>query len=515
MTSDTQTTYDIPEGTLVSLVGAGPGDPTLLTLKAIQCLRQADAIFYDALVNPIILSHCRQGIERIPVGKRCGRHSHEQGDINSLLVDRALRGGRIVRLKGGDPFVFGRGGEELQALTAGGIPFEVVPGITAGNSVTTYSGIPVTHRGMSRSVTFITASTKEYKHEATSWKSLVDLKGTIVFYMGATIIPLICERLIAAGLDPNTPACVITEGTLPSQRRLVAGVGDFTPDFTDYSTLVPGLFVVGEVVSFTDEFSFFAPTPLSQVKILAISVDTERSALHDLLGDKVAYIHSLPTSTHERDRYTPALEAKLSQITPGAWVAFTTTASVDYLVEMLIESGRDIRSLSECKIAAIGKTTTNRLRSYGIVPDFVPTRRDRQGLIDGLVAHIGDQPATIVFPHGAYDSETPPPAFPSSPQLSVIDIPLYHSVKVSYTKDDVTFFKEIGFTHIVFSSSKAVDNFAELMEKYGLHSIPTHAKVITYGPSTTERLKAYGIETYCTLSKSTPQDIAQAVIDSL
>lgn len=513
--SDIPPTDHIPEGTIVSLVGAGPGDPNLLTLRAVRCLRSADVIFYDALVNPVILSHCRQGIERIPVGKRCGRHSHPQEDINTLLVERALKGGRIVRLKGGDPFVFGRGGEELQALIARGIPFEVVPGITAANSVTTYTGIPVTHRGMSRSVTLITASTKEHQHEASSWKSLVELQGTIVFYMGATVIPTICQRLIEAGLSPDTPACVTTNGTLPSQHSLIGQVGDFTPDFTDYSKLSPGLFVVGEVVSFAEEFSFFAPTPLSQVKVLAVSVDTERSVIEDLLGDKVAYIHSLPTSKHEMDEYSEEIEQKLAQIRPGAWVAFSTTAAVDYMMEMLIRSGRDIRTLAQCKIAAIGKTTTLRLRSYGLVPDFVPTRRDRQGLIDELITHIGDTPTTIVSPHGAYDNETKPLIFPPLAHLSVIDIPLYHSVKVSYVKDDVTFFKEIGFTHIIFSSSKAVDNFAELMEKYDLHSLPRQAKVITYGPATTARLSTYGIQAYCTLPKATPQDVAQAIIDSL
>lgn len=515
MIPDSTPTDHLPEGTLVSLVGAGPGDPDLLTLHAVRCLRSADAIFYDALVNPVILSHCRPGVERIPVGKRCGRHSHLQEDINTLLVERALKGGRIVRLKGGDPFIFGRGGEELQALVEHGIPFEVVPGITAANAVTTYTGIPVTHRGLSRSVTLITASTKEHRHEASSWKSLVELQGTIVFYMGATVIPTISRRLIEAGLSPDTPACVTTDGTLPSQRSLIARVGDFTPDFTDYSTLSPGLFVVGEVVRFADQFSFFAPTPLSQVKILAVSVDTERSALEGILGDKVAYIHSLPTSRHEINEYTDEIEERLARIPSGAWIAFPTTASVDYMVEMLIRSGRDIRTLAQCKIAAIGKTTTLRLRSYGLVPDFVPTRRDRQGLVDELITHIGNTPATIVSPHGAYDSETKSLDFPTQPHLTVIDIPLYHSVRVSYAKDDVTFFKEIGFTHIIFSSSKAVDNFAELMEKYDLHSLPAHAKVITYGPSTTARLSAYGIQAYCTLPKSTPQDVAQAIIDSL
>lgn len=514
-TRDTTPTKGCPPKTLVSLVGAGPGDPTLLSLKAIQCLRTADAVFYDALVNPIILSHCRLGIERIPVGKRCGRHSHAQEEINAQLVSRALKGGHIVRLKGGDPFVFGRGGEELQALIAHDIPFEVVPGITAANSVTTYSGIPITHRGVSRSVTLITASTKEYLHEASSWKSLVDLQGTIVFYMGATVIPTISARLIEAGLPPETPACVTTDGTLPSQSTLFATVGDFTPDFADYQTLSPGLFVVGDVVGFAKDFSFFSPTPLSQVKILAVSVDTDRSVLEDLLGDQVAYIHSLPTSQHEIDEYTPDIEQRLAKIQAGTWIAFSTTASVDYMIEMLIRSGRDLRHLAQCHIAAIGKTTTLRLKNYGLIPDFVPSRRDRQGLMDELLAHIGDKPTTIVLPHGAYDSDLPPIHLPERGEISVVDLPLYHSVKVSYTKDDVTFLKDIGFTHIIFSSTKAVDNFAELMEAYALHPLALQAKIITYGPTTTARLASYGIPVYQTLSKATPQDISQAIIDSL
>ncbi len=514
MTSDNHTPKGAPEGTLVSLVGAGPGDPSLLTLGAIRCLGSADAVFYDALVNPIILSYCRPGIERIPVGKRCGRHSHEQWRINDLLVERALRGGHIVRLKGGDPFVFGRGGEEVLALREHGIPFEIVPGITAGNSVTTYSGIPVTHRGTSRCVTFITASTKEHKIDATSWRSLVELGGTVVFYMGTTVIPELCRLLMASGMSPETPACVTTDGTLPSQRRLIARVGDFTPDFTDYSKLSPGLFIVGDVVGFADDFSFFAPTPLSQVKVLAVSVDTERSGLTDVLGDKVAYIHTLPTSANAINPYTPDIEALLSGIKEGAWFAFTTTAAIDYTVEMLLRSGRDLRALAACKIAAIGKTTASRLRSYGLMPDYIPERRDLQGFTESLSLYLSGQKVQVVVPHNEDERNEESIRYMQSKGLDVVPLPLYHNEEITYTADDVTFLRDIVFTHVTFSSTKAVDNFFALASRYDLRSIMDGAKVIALGEATTARLASYGIVPYCTLPKATIRDVADAIISA-
>lgn len=498
--------------TLVSLVGAGSGDPELLTVKAIDRLKKADAVFYDALVNPIILSYCRKGVERIPVGKRCGKHSHKQDEINKLLVNRAQKGGRIVRLKGGDPFVFGRGGEELMALTENNIPFEVVPGITAGISVPAYTGIPITHRGVSRSVSFITASTKDHSLTDLPWESFVNLQGTLIFYMGTHVIPTISKKLIEAGMNPNTPACVTTDGTLPSQRTITGSIKEFDSNFTDYKNLSPGLFMVGDVISFLPKCCFFRPTILNQKKVLIVSVDTPSSMLTPILEREGVYVHTFQTAKSEACELDKRLE-RLKMIPQEGWIVFVSTAAVEHFIDSILEAKKDFRSLNSYKIAAVGKTTTKRLRSYGLIPDFIPHNRNRASMACELMEHVNSSNNYFIVPCSEDDDlEDMTKAFEVE-SYRFIRLPLYKVSPINYIKDDVAFLKEIGFTHITFSSTKAVDNFNELMEDYDLSSMYRKAKIIAFGPSTENRLKSYGIKVDHVLKKPSKTIMIEAILN--
>lgn len=469
--------------TLVSIVGAGPGDPKLLTIKAKECLQAADAIFYDALVNPIILSYCREGIERIPVGKRAGRHSHEQDSINDLLVQRALKGGRIVRLKGGDPFIFGRGGEEIQALNEHDIPFEVIPGLSAGITVPAYSGIPMTHRGVSRSVTFITAATKTPAEYNLPWDALAQLDGSIAFYMGCRVIPEICKNLMEAGMAPDTPAAIISNGTLPHQRKMTATLDTFKPGYTDYASWSPGLFVVGKVVSFSDQFEFFSTGEVSQRKVLCITMDREKSSLSKLIENDVAYVHTL--NMVDRTPLQEAPETDAEEISTSAHLLFLTPSAVDATIQMLNRANLDTRVLRG-KIFSAGHTTTQKLRSYGLLADQVFS-------LDAIPQATSEENKVLVL---CADEES---ADSWATQLSQSNwqpkkVLLYQEVRKEYSEDDITFLKEIGFTHVVFSSTRAIEHFGNLLKEHHLEEILDNATLLTYGSTTYNALKSLGYD---------------------
>jgi uroporphyrin-III C-methyltransferase/precorrin-2 dehydrogenase/sirohydrochlorin ferrochelatase/uroporphyrin-III C-methyltransferase len=242
---------------IVYLVGAGSGDPELLTLKSLRLIQEADVVVYDRLVTPAILSLIPATTQRIYVGKQRGRHSLEQGKINTLLVDLTQQHRKVVRLKGGDPYIFGRGSEEAQCLVRHGINFEVVPGITAASACSAYSGIPLTHRGMARSVEFITGHFRDAQTVAFDWRRFSDPQLTLVFYMGLSNLPLICEQLVAAGRAADTPAAVIENGSTPQQRRLVSDLQRLPAASLRQGFDSPSLIIVGEVVTLADELDWF------------------------------------------------------------------------------------------------------------------------------------------------------------------------------------------------------------------------------------------------------------------
>lgn len=487
--------------TLVSIVGAGPGDPKLLTIKAMECLQRADALFYDALVNPIILSYCREDCERIPVGKRAGRHSFEQPKINQLLVDRALKGGRIVRLKGGDPFVFGRGGEEVLALKEAGLPFEIVPGLTAGITVPAYAGIPMTHREMSRSITFITASVKQQEQYALPWKALAELQGSVAFYMGCRVIPEIATHLIEEGLSPSTPAAILSEGTLPSQRKLVATLGEFVPGFTDYKSWAPGLFVVGEVVQFHDQFDFYFPSRISQYRILAVTMDKEASALAPMLQKQVAYFQTM----NMVDRVIKPLFSpeELAQLLQADALYFTTPAAVDAMVQMLLGTGKDLRTLT-AQLLVGSRITAQQLAKYGL-------RADAQ-LTEGVATDVAQSSHVLILSADDRLGARWQKAFEKEGHTASL-LTLYEDHPKSYRDDYFTFLRDLNFTHIIFSSSRAIQRFVDLAEAHDLQEMLQQATLITYGEQSHQQLTARGYEALAPTPGTTwsNQDIAHLI----
>ena len=277
----------------VYLVGAGPGDPKLLTRRAHELITTAEVIVYDALVSPSILALIPEGTKLYHVGKRYGAHSLKQAEINDLLIELGTADlGRVVRLKGGDPFVFAHGGEEMTALREAGIPYEIVPGITAGLAAPAYFDIPLTHRGLSRSFTCLTAHTEDGELPDFDWTSLARLSGTLVFYMGVRQVAQISQALIAAGMSTSTPAALLSRGTTPQQSLLVRTLGAFTDTSEDFSAYAPALFMIGEVLQFAEGRTSL---PLSGKKVIVTRARHQASVLQEALEEKGAEAYLLPT----------------------------------------------------------------------------------------------------------------------------------------------------------------------------------------------------------------------------
>jgi len=379
---------------MVYLVGAGPGDPGLLTLRGMECLSQAEVVIYDRLANRSLLAHAGRA-ELFDVGKRPDCHPVPQASINALLVEKAQAGRIVVRLKGGDPFVFGRGGEEAAVLAEAGIPFEVVPGVTSAVAGPAYAGIPVTYRGMACSVAFITGHRADFAADPSGdWRRLANAADTLVFLMGMAHLPAIVEQLLAGGRPPDTPVAIIREATTASQQTVVGRLADIVERAAGVGP--PALIVVGEVVGLRDTLRWFDRPdrrPLCGLRVLNTRPADQAAELSRRLAALGAEPVELPTT-----RITPVedpgpLDGAIQQLGAGDpphartdWIVFTSATAVTFFMNRLLELGHDARLLAGVRLAAVGQATANALRSYGLAADFLPSRQKGRD----LAAEIGD-----------------------------------------------------------------------------------------------------------------------------
>jgi uroporphyrinogen III methyltransferase/synthase len=374
----------------VYLVGAGPGDPGLLTLRGGELLVTCDAIVYDALANPALLAlaHVQQReppVQLYDVGKRGGSaESAKQEEINALLVRLASEGKRVVRLKGGDPLVFGRGSEEAQALAAAGVRFEIIPGVTAGIAAPAYAGIPVTHRGVSTSVTFVTGHEDPTKESnAVDWSALARAGGTIVLYMGVRGLPRIASALIGGGLPPETPAAAVEWGTHARQRTVVATMATLAEAIERARLEAPVITVIGPVVSLRDQISWFDTRPLFGKRIVVTRARSQAASLSDRLSALGAQVVEMPATRIENLDPAP-LRAAIAKLSEYGWAMFTSQNAVRIFWDQLRAASLDARALAGVKIAAVGPTTASALLDRGLAVDVSPDRFVAEGLIDVL-----------------------------------------------------------------------------------------------------------------------------------
>ena len=371
----------------VTLIGAGPGDPGLITVRGLRALSEADVVVYDRLAAPELLSHARADAELVDVGKSAARHTMPQEEINSLLVELGASGKRVARLKGGDPFLFGRGGEEARALAAAGVPFEVVPGVTAASGASAYCGMPLTVRGVSSSVTLVTGHEDPTKGRSdVDWKAVARTGGTLVVYMGMGRLEQNVAALLDGGLDAGTPAAVVRRATTGEQEVVASTLGGIVAAARERKIAPPALLVVGEVARAEGRFAWFESLPLFGKKIVVTRSRAQASRLVRALCDLGANVLELPTIEIAPPEDAAPLDAALRELGSYDYVVFTSTNTVDRVRERLSELGLDARSFAGARVAAIGEATAAKLVEIGLRADVVAAKFTAEGLLEALSA---------------------------------------------------------------------------------------------------------------------------------
>ena len=369
----------------VYLIGAGPGDPGLITVKGLRCLETADVVVYDYLANEQLLSRIREGAEKVYVGKKGGDHTLPQERINELIIARAKEGKSVARLKGGDPFIFGRGGEEAEELAEAGIPFEVVPGVTSAIAVPAYAGIPLTHRDYTSTVAFITGHEDPAKEESQiAWDKISTGIGTLVFLMGAGNLPRIARELIKNGRSPETPVALIRWGTLPEQETVLGRLSDIGEIARSRQIKPPVIILVGEVVALREKLNWFETLPLFGKKILVTRAREQASDLSERLRVLGAAPVEFPTIGILPPESWADVDHCLQRMVLYDWIIFTSANGVKFLLERLSALGRDVRDLRGPRVCAIGPKTAEALEGLKIKVSFVPQEYRAEAIFEGL-----------------------------------------------------------------------------------------------------------------------------------
>lgn len=366
----------------VILVGAGPGDPELLTIKGRKAIESAEVVVYDRLVGQAIFDLIPPNAERINVGKAAARHTMPQEEINQVLVKKALEGKRVVRLKGGDPFLFGRGGEELEVLAQHGIPFQEIPGITSAIAVPAYAGIPVTHRDCCSSVHIITGHQQAGKPLAINFDALVQTKGTLVFLMGVSAMAEICQGLLDAGMDADMPAAIVEKGTTPLQRPILATLSTLPQTAQAEQVKSPSIIIVGKVCAYASQFNWFDALPLKGKRVIVTRPKERAGTLAERLRGMGADVIEFPCIETRPFASCPEMKQAIANIQTYEWLVFTSSAGVQALMNLLERTDRDVRALCHLKLAAVGPATADELRKHGLRADLIPS------VYDG--AHLGE-----------------------------------------------------------------------------------------------------------------------------
>ena len=475
----------------VWLVGAGPGDAGLFTLKGQEVLNKAEVVVYDSLVGQGVLTMIPESARLIYVGKRADRHTMPQEQINEILLEEAQKGYRVVRLKGGDPFLFGRGGEELELLSRNHVPYEVVPGVTSPLAVPAYNGIPVTHRDFCSSLHIITGHKRAGKEYDIDFKALVDTKGTLVFLMGAAALKDICAGLLNAGMDPAMPAALLQKGTTAGQKRIVADVGTLPEEAQRRGVETPAIIVVGKVCALADTFAWYEKLPLEGWKVLVTRPRNRSSRTAELLREKGAEVLELPSIKTVPLKDQGLLHAAMEKMETYQWMVFTSPTGVEVFFDELKKQKKDIRSLCGVRVAAIGQGTASALEQRGLLADLVPSVYDGDTLARELAEKLGGG-ERILIPRALKGNENIVPILEEK-GASVDDIGIYETVYESGRLIDPR--KELKAGNIdcvVFTSASTVKGFVESTKGADYSGLVAAC----IGKQTKAAADQFGMETY-------------------
>jgi uroporphyrinogen III methyltransferase/synthase len=503
---------------VIYLVGSGPGDLGLFTLKGLRCLQEADAVVYDRLAPKSLLRHAGPDAELHYVGKKPGdKGAMKQQEINALLVHLGRAGKTVVRLKGGDPYVFGRGGEEALALLEAGLPFEAVPGVTSGIAVPAYAGIPVTHRGLSTSVAFVAGHEDPTKGRSdVDWARAADAADTLVLYMGVGRLREISSGLVSAGRSPETPVAVIRWGTLPEQQTVTGTLEDIADRAEEANLKPPAITVVGEVVSLREAgLDWYERRPLFGRRVVVTRARAQAGELSAELERLGAEILEFPTIEVRPPEDLGPLDAAVSDLDSFDWLVFTSVNGVEAFVGRLAHRGLDLRAVPrKARIAAIGPATAQRVNEAGLRVDVVPREFRAEALIEELAA--GELAGKkVLIPRATRAREILPERLRES-GAEVVVPPAYESVPASGGKEKLAGRLEGGEVDCVtFTASSTVENFVGTFGEGEAGRLLAGVRVACIGPITAETVRRYGVRVDAEAREYTIPGLVEAVVDLL
>lgn len=498
---------------IVWLVGAGPGDPGLITVRALRCIAEADVIVHDFLANPILLEHARPDVPRICAGKRAGSHAMPQEEINELLVRLASEGKRVCRLKGGDPFLFGRGGEEALYLVQHGIPFEVVPGVTSALAVPAYAGIPVTHRGIAPSVHIVTGHEDPSKQEGSvDWDALAaSTSSTLVFLMARRQVRTIADRLIAGAWPPETPTAVIANGTLPTQKVVLATLATIADLVESEINDSPALLVVGKSVAISKQLRWVEKKPLFGKRIVVTRARKQISELAVRLEALGADVIQCPAIQIESMAHTKEMSEAVHALAEMDWVVFTSVNGVEAFFSALANNDLDARALANCRVAAIGPSTAERLHDFGIRADLTPKEFVAESLLRSLEEHGSLKGRRFLLPRSDL----------SRPELSdglhaagakVCEVIAYRTIEKAFISDTLlNQYRQEEIDLTVFTSSSTVRGFVLSIPEEDRPAILAKMKAASIGPITSATLNKFNVPVAVTANPYTIPALVDAI----
>ncbi len=497
----------------VYLVGAGPGDPKLLTLRGKECLEQAEVVIYDYLANPALLEHVRPEAERIYVGRRGRGEYGDQAEINRLMIDRARAGKIVVRLKGGDPFVFGRGGEEAEAVAEAGIPFEVVPGVTSAVAAPAYAGIPVTHRTLASSVALVTGHEDPLKPSPTvEWDRLASTSGTVVFLMGMKNLPAIVAHLTASGRPATTPVALIRWGTRAEQRTVIGTLADIVRKADEARLEPPTVIVVGEVVRLREKLNWFESRPLFGTTVLVTRPREQAGEFADLLAGYGARVLTMPTIAIVDPADWGPLDRAIGDLARYDWVIFTSVNGVRFFFDRLRTLGRDARALGRARVCAIGPRTAEELAERGFKADLVPEEYQAEGVLEAMKKE-DLKGVRILIPR----AEVARDILPEELRARGADVTVAVAYRTVRPEADGEALKErlrrreIGV--VTLTSSSSVRNYVALFaDRAEASTLTANAVVACIGPITAETAESYGLKVGIRAKENTVPALAEAIV---
>ena len=481
----------------VYLVGAGPGDPGLLTLRAAELLGRADVVLYDRLIPEGALALCRDDAELVFVGKQGGGPQVAQEDIDRLIVEHGSRSETVVRLKGGDPFVFGRGGEEAEVCRAAGIAVEVVPGVTSGVAAPAYAGIPVTHRDAASAVAFVTGHEDPSKPDtAIDWDALARFPGTLVFYMGVKRLPAIASSLIAAGRPASQPAAVVQRGTFPDQRTVVSTLEELPARAAEAGIKAPAITVVGDVAALRSRIGWLEERPLHGVSVAVTRARAQASPLAARLRELGAAVVEAPAIR------TVSLDPDLPDLAPYDLVVVSSPNGAHELFRVLEREGLDARALAARRIAAMGPGTARALREHGIVADVVPARSVAEGMVEAL-SSVDVRHALLV--RGREGRDVLPDALRE--RGAAVDVLVVYET-VAESLSDAALAAVADADYVTFTSASTVRHLAGACGG----ALPSGPRLASIGPATSAALREHGVEPAFEADPHTPDGLVDALV---